>query len=497
MRAPRGNDLILGKLAGRAGGLGLSRTERDKHLYVCGGTGTGKSKFLENIIRQDIRNWSKSKCGVLVFDPHGSLYDNLINWLAWTEFDRPIIPIDLRQDDWVVSYNLLRQRKCADPAVLVDIRMKKDIKRGVDEKLRRGEWPGANRPLGYLYDHRLRNIVPDPKTAKIVQAVFAEHSKGNFSLLAASEFLFSHGVKSRTGRPWSACAVHHFLTNRIYTGIMTWNGEVFEGKFKPLISPELFRKVQAALKGRAKPRKIRNGHAFPFCGTFHCSCGAMMSAQWGKGHGGRYRYSRCTRKGARPCRQPYLREESVAEQSVKILSPLAISREEACAIRAAIARQEAEEAGSCERRMKDTEKRLEPVRAKLQRLTHAYLDELIDEDDYKSAKEALLLEKTALKAEKERLRRTRSGAWIEPALEVVNRLETMGNETFPTTYSAIAEQVRKIGTNPVISGKTVTFSLSEPYASIPSLLASARFATPASRASLTGEDQPVTARISF
>ena len=120
MRPKPGNDLILGKLPGRDRNLVLSRTERDKHLYVCGGTGTGKSKFLENLIRQDIRNWPKSKSGVLVLDPHGNLYDSLINWLAWTGFDRPIIPIDLRQDDWVVSYNLLRQRQSADPAVLVD-----------------------------------------------------------------------------------------------------------------------------------------------------------------------------------------------------------------------------------------------------------------------------------------------------------------------------------------------------------------------------------------
>jgi hypothetical protein len=115
-----GNDLVLGKMPGRACSLGLSRGERDKHLYICGGTGTGKSKFLESLIRQDIRNWSKSKCGMLVLDPHGSLYDNLINWLAWTELERPIIPIDLRQDDWVVSYNVLRTRQIPDPAVLVD-----------------------------------------------------------------------------------------------------------------------------------------------------------------------------------------------------------------------------------------------------------------------------------------------------------------------------------------------------------------------------------------
>ncbi len=120
MRTPPGNDLILGQLSGRNAMLGLPRNQRDKHLYICGSTGMGKSKFLERLIRQDILAWRKSRCGLLLLDPHGSLYDGLINWLARNEIDRPIIPIDLRQDDWIVSYNLLRQRTIADPAVLVD-----------------------------------------------------------------------------------------------------------------------------------------------------------------------------------------------------------------------------------------------------------------------------------------------------------------------------------------------------------------------------------------
>jgi hypothetical protein len=115
-----GNDLLIGKMASEGRELWLPPLARDKHLYVCGGTGTGKSKFLENLIRQDIRTWSKSKCGLIVLDPHGSLYDSLIDWLAWAGLDRPIIPIDLRQNDWVVSYNVIRQRRSADPAVLVD-----------------------------------------------------------------------------------------------------------------------------------------------------------------------------------------------------------------------------------------------------------------------------------------------------------------------------------------------------------------------------------------
>lgn len=119
MRSAPGNDLVLGTLAGSSTTLTLPRTARDKHLYVCGGTGTGKSKFLESLIRQDIMAWRKSKCGMLILDPHGSLYDSLMRWLAWNKIDRPIVPIDLRQDDWVVSYNLLRQRS-ADPQVLID-----------------------------------------------------------------------------------------------------------------------------------------------------------------------------------------------------------------------------------------------------------------------------------------------------------------------------------------------------------------------------------------
>ena len=122
MHLAPGNDLNLGMLAGRDKGLPFHRTDRDKHLYVCGGTGTGKSKFLENLIQQDIKQRHKSKCRMLVLDPHDNLYDSIIEWLAWNErvLDVPVIPIDLRRDDWIVSYNLLCQRETADPAILVD-----------------------------------------------------------------------------------------------------------------------------------------------------------------------------------------------------------------------------------------------------------------------------------------------------------------------------------------------------------------------------------------
>jgi hypothetical protein len=117
-----GNNLVLGRLVGDDKPFVLPAAARGRHLYVCGSTGTGKSKLLESMIRGDIVQWSRSKCGMLVLDPHGSLYDNLIEWLADSrnQLDRPIIPIDLRNDEWAVSYNPVRQRPHMNPSVITD-----------------------------------------------------------------------------------------------------------------------------------------------------------------------------------------------------------------------------------------------------------------------------------------------------------------------------------------------------------------------------------------
>jgi hypothetical protein len=120
MSRVQGNSVSLGQIAGHEESLTLPPDARAKHLYVCGATGTGKSKFLEHMIRQDIRNWPKSGCGLMMLDPHGSLYDSVMRWVAGSDFRRwPIIPIDLRKSERVVSYNLLRRRKDGDPAVVI------------------------------------------------------------------------------------------------------------------------------------------------------------------------------------------------------------------------------------------------------------------------------------------------------------------------------------------------------------------------------------------
>jgi hypothetical protein len=356
------------------------------------------------------------------------------------------------------------------------IHHKRVVARGVEEKLRRGEWAGGPKPIGYIYDHDLRNIAPHPKEAKIVATIFEEVSGGRRGLLWVSDRLAEFGIFNRNGHKWPKSQVHRFLTNKLYMGVMVWGDKVFEGKYKPIVSAELFKKVQTALKDRSKPRRVRNGHNFPFCGLFRCTCGAMISAQWAKGHGGLYRYYRCSGKTA-TCEERYLQEKFVTAQCLDILRPLAISPEQANHLRALIDVEAKKEGGAAEAEVTHISDGLADIQKKLNKLTRGYLDELIDEESYQAATSDLVNQKTALKQEKQRFQKTSSSFWNEPAKEAVNIMELAGKSQTDKSPQEISQVVHKVGTNRLLSRKTVSFSFSEPYDLIPSLLASMPIST--------------------
>ena len=54
--------------------IGLTEAERERHVYVVGGTGNGKTTLLMYSIVQDIRNGK----GIAIIDPHGDLADTLL-----------------------------------------------------------------------------------------------------------------------------------------------------------------------------------------------------------------------------------------------------------------------------------------------------------------------------------------------------------------------------------------------------------------------------------
>jgi len=83
----------------------LSQKERENHTHIIGSTGTGKSKFLELLLRQDIKN---RKAGLCLIDPHGSLYEEVLLYAShrYSSFaDRFVFFNPAGETDNIVGFN--------------------------------------------------------------------------------------------------------------------------------------------------------------------------------------------------------------------------------------------------------------------------------------------------------------------------------------------------------------------------------------------------------
>jgi hypothetical protein len=79
---------------------------KSTHLHVIGGSGTGKSKFLEWLIRKDIREGH----GFCLIDWHGTLYQDVVNYCARLDVGlnndfRSLILLNPSQPDFVTGFN--------------------------------------------------------------------------------------------------------------------------------------------------------------------------------------------------------------------------------------------------------------------------------------------------------------------------------------------------------------------------------------------------------
>ena len=89
----------------------------------------------------------------------------------------------------------------------------------------------------------------------------------------------------------------------------------------------------------------------------------------------------------------------------------------------------------------------------------------------------LISEKTRLKQEKKRIETEGSSYWNEPAKEFINSLEMARKMQTEKSPQEISQLVHKVGTNRLLSRKTVSFSFSEPYDFTASLFASRQVST--------------------
>jgi hypothetical protein len=94
--------------------IGLTEVERQKHVYIVGSTGSGKSSLMEYAILQDIKN----NKGICLIDPHGDSAKKLLSYIPKSRIKDVVYlnPIDIKHP---ITINLLELPKGLDDEELL------------------------------------------------------------------------------------------------------------------------------------------------------------------------------------------------------------------------------------------------------------------------------------------------------------------------------------------------------------------------------------------
>src|SRR4051812_15503542 len=131
--------------------------------------------------------------------------------------------------------------------------LSEEARKGMQEKAEQGIWP-TKTPLGYRNvagPDGKKIIATDPEVAPIVSNLFEWYATGQYSLREAARKARDAGlIYRKSGAKVPMSAIHLILRNRLYTGWFEWNGKVIEGKHEPLVSVQLWERVQGVMDGR-------------------------------------------------------------------------------------------------------------------------------------------------------------------------------------------------------------------------------------------------------
>ena len=312
---------------------------------------------------------------VVLVEKTDRLYRNLRDWVTIDELD---IEIHFPKEGVVLSRDSRSSEKFMHGIKVLMAKnyidnLSEETKKGMQEKAEQGIWPSVA-PLGYRNvegTNGKRVIEPDPEMALHIAKMFEWYAAGGLSLRGLAKKGRREGFcYRRSGNSVPTSTVQRILRNPIYMGEFEWNGRRYQGHHQPLISRELWERVQDMLDGRHAGRHRRVKHDFAFSGLIVCGhCGCSLVGEIQKQ---RYIYYHCT--GYRGnCGEPYVREEVLEEKFGALLSRLTFDDEILDWVRDALHASHAD----VRREHEEAIERLRAEQDRLQNRIHtAYIDKL-------------------------------------------------------------------------------------------------------------------------
>ena len=268
-------------------------------------------------------------CKILLVEKTDRLYRNLKDWVTLDEFD---LEIHFVKENVVLSRDSRSSEKFMHGIKVLMAKnyidnLSEETRKGMLEKAEQGVWPSFA-PLGYLnvIDPNGRKIIePDPALAPIITRMFEWYSSGQYSLAELTKKVRAEGMTFRKSNdPVPRGTVHKILRNRLYTGTFNWSGKIYSGVHAPLVTSDLWVRVQTVLDGRRANRHRKMKHDFAFSGLVSCGhCGCSLVGEIKKG---KYIYYHCTGYKGK-CPEPYTREEVLEEKFADLLRCLVLDNE--------------------------------------------------------------------------------------------------------------------------------------------------------------------------
>lgn len=108
--------------------------------------------------------------------------------------------------------------------------------------------------LGYANDKKTKRFEKVESEAKRVYHIFREYLNSK-SIRSLADNLNAEGFTTKRGKEFNNANLYCILTNRFYLGYASYRGEEKKGSQEPIVSEELFGRVQAKLERQRKVKR--------------------------------------------------------------------------------------------------------------------------------------------------------------------------------------------------------------------------------------------------
>ena len=211
-----------------------------------------------------------------------------------------------------------------------DVRAMRSVQ-GMQQRIREGLFPWKP-PLGYLPPKNGRKTEPDrpdPARFEPLRKAWEFYASGAYTKRAILRLLGSWGVTTARNAPLTPQFLDHMFHNPYYAGVLRdpWSGAEYAGRHTPLVSRELFARVQgvAARRNNSHPHHIPH-QSFPVRGLVRCpTCEHPLTGALSQGRHRKYAYYSCYFRECLTRTRSY-RSELVNAEFTTYLRALSISR---------------------------------------------------------------------------------------------------------------------------------------------------------------------------